>query len=218
MPKVVITEFTFDNIDQEKKVLEPLREGRPARALPLTDDEREALRPYPLLTLKPVLYVANVGETDLPAGTNRWTDALAAALVTEGDADMVSVCSAIEAELSELDDEHRAEFLEHLGLEERGLDRLVRAAYQLLGLITFFTSGEKESRAWTVRRGARAPEAAGVIHSDFQRGFIRAETVDFETFAAAGSWKDARDRGLVRSEGKEYAVKDADIMLFRFNV
>lgn len=201
-----------------KKVLEPLREGRPARSVPLTDDDRDALRPYPLLTLKPVLYVANVGEEDLPASTNPWTDAVAAALVTEGDADMVSVCSAIEAELSELDEEHRAEFLEHLGLEERGLDRLVRAAYQLLGLITFFTSGEKESRAWTVRRGARAPEAAGVIHSDFERGFIRAETVDFDTFAAAGSWKDARDRGLVRSEGKEYAVRDADIMLFRFNV
>ena len=201
-----------------KKVLVPLHEGRPARAAGLTDEEKETLRPYPLLTLKPILYVANVGEEDLPGGTNRWTEALAETIRSEGDAEMVSVCSAIEAELSELDDEHRAEFLEHLGLEERGLDRLVRAAYHLLGLITFFTSGEKESRAWTVRRGARAPEAAGVIHSDFERGFIRAETVDYPTFAEAGSWKGARERGLVRSEGKEYAVQDADIMLFRFNV
>lgn len=201
-----------------RKVLQPLHQGRPARSAPLTDDDREALRPYPLLTLKPILYVANVGEEDLPTGTNRWTEALAEAIRGEGDAEMVSVCSAIEAELSELDQEHQAEFLEHLGLEERGLDRLVRAAYHLLGLVTFFTSGEKESRAWTVRRGARAPEAAGVIHSDFERGFIRAETVDFETFAQAGSWKEARERGLIRSEGKEYRVEDADILLFRFNV
>lgn len=201
-----------------KKVLAPLHAGFPARAADLTPDDRVALRPYPLLTLKPILYVANVGEEDLPAGTNRWAEAVAEAIRGEGNAEMVSVCSAIESELSELDAEHRVEFLEHLGLEERGLDRLVRAAYHLLGLITFFTSGEKESRAWTVRRGSRAPQAAGEIHSDFERGFIRAETVDYASFVAAGSMKEARERGSVRSEGKEYVVQDADIMLFRFNV
>lgn len=131
---------------------------------------------------------------------------------------MVAVCSAIEAELAELDAEHRAEFLAELGLAERGLDRLIHAAYHLLGLITFFTTGEQESRAWTVRSGARGPEAAGTIHSDFERGFIRAETVAYEMFRRAGSWKAARDKGMLRSEGKAYVVQDADIMLFRFNV
>jgi GTP-binding protein YchF len=201
-----------------RKVLVPLHAGRPARSVELTDEERQALKPYPLLTLKPVLYVANVGEGDLPGGTNRYTDAVAAAIVSEGDAEMVVVCSAMEAELAELDDEHRDEFLAELGLQERGLDRLIRGAYHLLGLITFFTTGEKESRAWTVARGSRAPQAAGAIHSDFERGFIRAETIAHDDFREAGSWKAARDRGLLRSEGKEYLVRDADIMLFRFNV
>jgi len=200
------------------KVLVPLHEGRPARKAELTEEDRQLLRPVPLLTLKPVLYVANVGEEDLPHGTNRYAEAVAASIGEEGDAEMVTVCSAIEAELAELDDEHRGEFLADLGLEERGLDRLIRGAYHLLGLITFFTTGEKESRAWTVARGSRAPQAAGAIHSDFERGFIRAETIGHADFLAAGSWKSARDRGLLRSEGKEYLVQDADIMLFRFNV
>jgi GTP-binding protein YchF len=201
-----------------KKVLTPLHHGLPARTAVLTDEDRVALKPYPMLTMKPVLYVANVGEEDPPAGENRWTRELAETIRAQGDAEMVAVCSSIEAELSELDEEHRSEFLEHLGLAERGLDRLIRAAYHLLGLITFFTAGEKESRAWTVPRGSRAPQAAGAIHSDFERGFIRAETVAYEAFAGAGSWKEARDRGMVRSEGKEYPVQDADVMLFRFNV
>jgi len=198
--------------------LVPLCEGKPARKADLTEEERQVLRPYPLLTLKPVLYVANVGEGDLPGGTNRYTDAVASAIENEGDAEMVTVCSAMEAELAQLDEEHLGEFLAELGLKERGLNRLIRGAYHLLGLITFFTTGEKESRAWTVARGSRAPQAAGAIHSDFERGFIRAETIGHETFLAAGSWKVARDRGLLRSEGKEYLVQDADIMLFRFNV
>jgi hypothetical protein len=128
------------------------------------------------------------------------------------------VCSKIEAELAELEPEERQEFLADLGLREGGLDRLIHAAYQLLGLVTFFTTGENESRAWTVRRGATAPEAGGTIHSDFQRGFIRAETIDYETYVEAGSMKAARERGLIRSEGKDYVVEDADILLFRFNV
>lgn len=195
-----------------------LSEGRPVRAGDLTPDDVKLLRPYQLLTMKPILYVANVGEEDLPSGTNAWTEALAEAIREEGDSEMVSVCSAIEAEMSELDDEHRLEFLQELGLDESGLDRLVHSAYHLLGLITFFTTGENESRAWTVRHGSKAPAAAGTIHSDFERGFIRAETIAFETFVEAGSWKSARDRGLLRSEGKDYTVQDADILLFRFNV
>jgi GTP-binding protein YchF len=201
-----------------RKALDPLQEGHPVRTATLSDEDVAILRQYQLLTMKPVLYVANVGEEDLPSGRNRWTEALEAAIGPEGEAEMVAVCSAMEAELAELDDGARTEFLEHLGLHERGLDRLIHAAYHLLGLITFFTTGEKESRAWTVRRGTRAPEAAGAIHSDFERGFIRAETVGYETFARAGSWKSARDQGLLRSEGKDYVVEDADIMLFRFNV
>jgi ribosome-binding ATPase YchF (GTP1/OBG family) len=168
--------------------------------------------------MKPILYVTNVGEDDLPEGTNRWTEALEAAIREESDAEIVPVCSKIEAELAELEPAERTEFLRELGLEEGGLDRLIHAAYHLLGLITFFTTGENESRAWTIRRGTRAPGAAGAIHSDFERGFIRAETIDYPTYVRVGSLKAARDEGLIRSEGKEYVVQDADILLFRFNV
>jgi ribosome-binding ATPase YchF (GTP1/OBG family) len=168
--------------------------------------------------MKPILYVANVGEADLPEGSNRWTDALAAAIAEEGGEELVPVCSAIEAELAELDDGERQEFLAELGVEERGLDRFVHGAYHLLGLITFFSTGDKETRAWTIRRGTRAPQAAGTIHTDFERGFIRAETISWDTFVHAGSMKSARDQGLVRSEGKDYVVQDGDVLLFRFNV
>lgn len=177
------------------------------------------LRSFQLLRGKPVLYVTNVSEADLPSGENRWTQALRAVVAAEEPhAQVLPVCSSIEAELSELDEEAREEFLSDLGLEEPGLHRLIRATYELLGLRTFFTSGEKESRAWTVPLGATAPQAAGVIHSDFERGFIRAETVGYNDFVGAGSWKAAREKGLVRSEGKEYRVEDGDILLFRFNV
>ncbi|MFQ5538059.1 MAG: redox-regulated ATPase YchF [Gemmatimonadota bacterium] len=198
--------------------LEPLAQGHPVRSAGLSEEDLKILKPYQLLTAKPVLYVANVGEGDLPAGENAWTRALEEALSREGGGEIVSVCSAIEAEIAALEPEDRAEFLGDLGLEESGLDRLVHASYHLLGLITFFTTGENQSRAWTVRRGARAPEAAGVIHSDFERGFIRAETIAYDTFVEAGSWKTAREAGLIRSEGKDYEVRDGDIMLFRFNV
>jgi hypothetical protein len=201
-----------------RKAQVPLEEGRPVRSAELSDAERDLLRQYQLLTLKPILYVTNVGEGDLPEGTNDWTRALQEAIRGESDAEIVPVCSKIEAELAELEPEERQEFLADLGLREGGLDRLIHAAYHLLGLVTFFTTGENESRAWTVRRGATAPEAAGTIHSDFQRGFIRAETIDYQTYVEAGSMKAARDRGLIRSEGKEYVVEDADILLFRFNV
>jgi len=190
----------------------------PLRRAELTAEERAILRRIQPLTEKPMLYVANIGEDDLPDGRNEWTARLAEAMHEEDAEEMVSVCSAMEAELAELDAPERAEFLEAMGLRERGLDRFVRSAYHLLGLITFFTTGPKESRAWTIRRGARAPEAAGLIHSDFERGFIRAKTIGYDEFIELGSLKAARNQGRIRSEGKDYVVEDGDILLFRFNV
>lgn len=203
-----------------EKALDALTSGRPLRSLELADDDRQILKGFQLLTAKPVLYVANVSEDDLPEGENAWTAALRKA-VDEGAGgreQVVTICSAIESELAELDAEERDLFLADLGLEETGLNRLIRAAYDLLGLATFFTTGENESRAWTIRTGSTAPEAAGTIHTDFERGFIRAETIHVEEFERVGSWKDARDQGVLRSEGRSYVVKDGDIMLFRFNV
>ncbi|MDH5590801.1 MAG: redox-regulated ATPase YchF [Gemmatimonadota bacterium] len=201
-----------------RAALEPLSEGKAIRLAEIAEEHRVTLQQFQLLTAKPVLYVANVGEEDLPEGRNAWTEQVERVLAEERDGEMVSVCSAIESELAELEVDERDEFLADLGLDERGLDRFIRGAYHLLGLITYFTTGEKESRAWTVRRGAKAPEAAGVIHSDFEKGFIRAETIGYEAFLGLGSMKECRDKGLIRSEGKEYVVKDGDILLFRFNV
>lgn len=195
-----------------------LQEGRPARAVELGDQERQMASELQLLTSRPVLYVANVAEEDLPDPDGEGVRALRAVVEGRQDEGVVPVSCAIESELAELPGEERQAFLESLGLEEPGLNRLIHAAYDLLGLITFFTSNENETRAWTVPRGTRAPEAAGEIHSDFQQGFIRAETISFEAFDRVGSMKAARDRGLVRSEGKDYVVQDGDIILFRFNV
>jgi ribosome-binding ATPase len=196
-----------------------LAEGRPLRGLEVAGEDRALLRSFHLLTVKPVLYVANVSEEDLPDGENRWTSGLREILdEEEPEAGLVSVCSSIEAELAELDPDERQAFLEDLGLEEPGLHRLIHATYDVLGLITFFTSGDKETRAWTVERGTRAPRAAGVIHSDFERGFIRAETIAFEDFDRVGSLKVAREEGIYRSEGKDYVVRDGDLITFRFNV
>jgi GTP-binding protein YchF len=201
------------------RLQDALSRGFAGRTVELSDAEKSLARSFHLLTTKPVLYVANVSEEDMVAGGNAWVDAVRQALVEEGSgAGLVIVCSSIEAELALLEPSERIEFLSDLGLEEAGLDRLIRAAYDLLGLITNFSSGEKESRAWTIPRGARAPEAAGVIHTDFERGFIRAETVGLEDFLRVGSMKAAKEQGLVRSEGKEYVVRDGDILLFRFNV
>ena len=208
---------------QEKVVLDKalaaLEQGRPVLSVPLTDDERPILKGFQLLTTKPVLYVANVGEDDLPDAENDWTRALRGVVAQsdEGEA-VVSICSALESELSEMEPDDRLLFLEDLGLTETGLNRLIRAAYELLGLVTFFTTGENESRAWTIHVGSTAPQAAGTIHSDFERGFIRAETIHVDGFESVGSWKAAREQGVLRSEGKSYTVVDGDIMLFRFNV
>lgn len=160
----------------------------------------------------------NVGEGDLPEGENAHSLAARAVIEGKGDSAAVSVSSRVEAELADLDAEDRRDFLDDLGIAERGLDRMIRGSYELLNLITFFTTGEQESRAWTLRKGSKAPQAAGEIHTDFERGFIRAETIHYDAFVEVGSWKNARDAGQLRSEGKEYLVNDGDIMLFRFNV
>jgi hypothetical protein len=204
----------------EAKLLQTLQavlaEGRPARAVVPTEEERPAYRSFNLLTAKPVLYAANVLEHEITSG-NRYVDALKAAIAVDKEqADIVVFSGKVEAELSELPLEDRAEFLSALGVTESGLDRLAKAAYHLLGLQSFFTAGEKEVRAWTIHQGDRAPQAAGVIHSDFEKGFIRAETVSFPEFVRLNGWKAAREQGLARAEGKEYVVQDGDVMLFRF--
>ncbi|HSK20494.1 MAG TPA: redox-regulated ATPase YchF [Longimicrobiales bacterium] len=197
-----------------------LSEGQPARRVSLGNEEdARLLRQMNLLTAKREIYVANVAESDLPSGENALVDRLREAIAADAeDAQVVPLSARIEAELLHLEKDERALFLDELGLEEPGLYRLIRAGYELLGLISFFTAGEKEVRAWTIRRGARAPQAAGEIHTDFERGFIRAETLAFADFEREGSQKAAREKGLVRSEGKEYIVQDGDILLFRFNV
>jgi len=206
----------------EARLLERLKEalsaGQPARMVVPTDEEAAACRSFNLLTTKPVLYAANVNEDDAAAG-NALVERLRAAIAASGEpAEVVIFSARVEMELAELAPEDRAEFLQSLGLAESGLDRLAHAAYHLLGLRSFFTAGEKEVRAWTIHAGDTAPVAAGVIHSDFERGFIRAETVAYDDFVRAGGWKGAREKGLVRSEGKEYVVQDGDVLLFRFNV
>ncbi|MGH7445551.1 MAG: redox-regulated ATPase YchF [Longimicrobiales bacterium] len=195
-------------------------EGKPARLVETrNDDEARLLRTYNLLTAKRELYVANIAESDLPAGENAYVHRLREAIAADGEpAEVVPLSARIEAELIDLEPDERSAFLEELGLAEPGLHRLIRAGYALLDLISYFTAGEKEVRSWTIRRGTRAPAAAGEIHTDFERGFIRAETLGWEDFVAAGSQKDAREKGLMRSEGKDYVVQDGDILLFRFNV
>ena len=200
-----------------EKIRDGLAEGIPVRAIiTLTEDERAALPHWQLLTAKPVLYVCNVGEADAAKG-NAHTEAVAAKAHMEG-TDMVIVSAAIEAEIATLDVEERREFLTELGLEEAGLARMIQAGYRLLNLITFFTAGEKEARAWTVVKGARAPQAAGVIHSDFERGFIRAETISYADYIKYESEAGAKEAGKLRIEGADYQAQDGDIFHFRFNV
>ena len=197
------------------RVREHLNEGKPARSLGLTSDESALLRDLFLLTMKPVLYVANVREDGFT--DNPHLDAVRARAATEG-AEVVPVCAAIEEELAQLDDGDKQAFLDDMGLDEPGLNRLIRGAYRLLGLQTYFTAGEKEVRAWTVKVGATAPQAAGVIHTDFERGFIRAETIGYDDYIKYRGESGARDAGRLRLEGKEYAVKEGDVLHFRFNV
>ena len=199
------------------QTLDLLRASKPARLTqPKDAEEEKALRRAQLLTAKPVLYVCNVDEGDAATG-NALSQRVAEKAEAEG-AVAVVISAAIEAEIATLPEEERDAFLSDLGLHETGLNRMIHAAYQLLGLITFYTAGPKEARAWTVHKGARAPEAAGEIHTDFERGFIRAETIGYDDFIAFGGEAGARDAGKLRSEGKDYVVHDGDVMLFRFNV
>jgi GTP-binding protein YchF len=202
-----------------ERAYEALGNGQGLWQLAMSEEEHARLAPLALLTAKPVLYAANVSDAELTGEEGAHLRALRDAVRQSGEhAEIVPFSAKIEAELAELPAEDRGEFLASLGLASAGLDRLIRASYALLGLETYFTAGEPEVRAWTVHRGDTAPVAAGVIHSDFQRGFIRAETVAYDDFIAHGGWKGAREKGAVRSEGKEYVVHDGDVMLFRFNV
>lgn len=198
------------------KVREALNHGKSALSCDLSPEERLILRDLHLITDKPVLYVANVSEDDL-SGNHPFVEQVRVHAQTEG-AEFVIICGKIEAEIAELSEDEKIDFLQDLGLEESGLDRMIHAGYKLLGLITYFTAGVKEVRAWTIPIGAKAPQAAGVIHTDFEKGFIRAEVIAYDDFIACRGEAGAKEKGLMRLEGKEYVVRDGDLMHFRFNV
>jgi GTP-binding protein YchF len=199
-----------------QKLREVLGAGKPARVAELDEDERAAARDLFLITMKPMLYVANVDEAGIANG-NAYTELVEKRAAEEG-SEVVRICGAMEAEIAQLEPEERKEFLAEIGLEEPGLNRLIHAAYRLLGLITYFTSGVQEVRAWTIKRGTKAPGAAGVIHSDFERGFIKADAYHCEDLFTYGSEQAVKEKGLLKSEGKEYVVRDGDILFFKFNV
>jgi ribosome-binding ATPase len=199
-----------------EKAKDAADKGTPLRAVDFNDAERESLRELNLITLKPVLYVANVGESDLGMETPLLQKVRAIAAEKKGE--MVVICGELEAQISDLPPAERADFLKEMGLDEPGLNILIRAAYKLLNLETFFTAGPKEARAWTIERGSKGPQAAGKIHSDFERGFIRAETIAYDDYITLGGEQPAKAAGKMRSEGKDYVVQDGDVILFRFNV
>lgn len=201
-----------DRLDRMKAWLES---GKPLRSMPMDEEFKAFSEEQFLLTSKPVIYVANVDESGI-AG-NAYTEKVREAAAAEG-AECIVLCAKLEEDLSELDDEERVMFMSEYGLEESGLDKLVKASYKLLGLISYLTAGEKETRAWTIVKGTKAPQAAGKIHSDFEKGFIRAEIVDYETLLECGSFAAAKEKGKVRSEGKDYVMRENDVVLFRFNV
>lgn len=207
---------------QEVELLERVKEAlyndMPARSVELSDEERLIIRDLHLLTLKPVLYAANVSEDGVTDADNNPYVQQVREFAAAENAAVVPISAKVEAEIAELEGEDKAMFLEELGLAESGLNRLIKAAYSLLGLYTYFTAGVQEVRAWTIRKGMKAPQAAGVIHSDFERGFIRAEVVSYDDLLAAGSMNGAKERGQLRLEGKDYVVQDGDVMHFRFNV
>lgn len=206
-------------LDLLKKIADFLGNGQSARAMDLSEDEAEYVKSLDLLSYKPIIYAANVSEDEAGAGEeNQYVQAVREFAAAEG-AGVVVICAKIEAEMSELDDEEKAMFLEELGIEESGLDKLVKASYDLLDLISFLTAGEPEVRAWTIKRGTKAPGAAGKIHTDFEKGFIRAETIAYDKLIeCGGNLATAKEKGVIRSEGKEYIVKDGDVMHFLFNV
>ncbi len=200
------------------RLKDALEHNQMANSVEFNKEEEPIVRGLFLLTRKPMLYVANIGEEDVANPTDNPYLSQVQALAESQGAQVVPVCASLEEEIAVLDDEEKALFLEEYDMEESGLDKLIQAAYSLLGLGTYFTAGEKEVRAWTFKKGMKAPQAAGVIHTDFERGFIRAETVSYDDLMASGSMAKAKENGLYRSEGKEYVVQDGDIMLFRFNV
>mgnify|MGYP004612687913 FL=1 len=203
--------------DTWKKVRDALQDGKPARSLEYTDEELEIVRDGFLLTMKPILYVANVSEDQLLDENDANVNSVKE-YAKQDKAEVIKLCVKIEEELSSLDGDDKKEMLEALGLEESGLDKVIKASYDLLGLMSFLTAGEPEVRAWTIKKGTKAPQAAGKIHSDIERGFIRAEIVSYDDLMREGSMTAAKEKGLVRSEGKEYIMQDGDIVLFKFNV
>lgn len=202
-----------------EKLYTHLESGKPARTLECTDDEKQIMQGWFLLTTKPVIYAANISEDDLGKDENQipYVQKVRAVAADEN-AGVIVISAAIEQDIASMNPDEKKEFLDELGIGQSGLDRLITASYDLLGLISFLTAGEDECRAWTIKKGTKAPQAAGKIHTDFEKGFIRAEIVPFETLAELGSMNACREKGLVRSEGKEYVMKDGDITLFRFNV
>jgi hypothetical protein len=205
-----------DEVDFLLRVKQALEQGAGVRGIAMTEDEQRVLGECHLLTDKPVLYVANVAEDDL-AGEHPAVARVRELAEREG-AGLVVICGSIEAEIAELDEEEKSGFLAGMGLEESGLDRLIRSGYEMLGLITYFTAGKKEVRAWTIPAGTKAPQAAAVIHTDFEKGFIRAEVIAYDDYVVAGGEAGAKEKGLMRLEGKEYVARDGDVMHFRFNV
>lgn len=196
-----------------KKIKQSLASGEPIRNLNFSPEEKDLVAPWGFLTFKPVLYVANVDESGNPGEFKKITQ-----YAQKEGSQAIAICAKLEGELKDLPEKEAQEYYCHLGIGERGLDQFIRASYQMLDLITFFTAGEKEARAWTVHKGAVAPEGAGKIHSDIQRGFIAAEVVSFDDFVACGSWAKAREKGRLRTEGKAYAMREGDVVIFRFNV
>ncbi|MGN0601772.1 MAG: redox-regulated ATPase YchF [Oscillospiraceae bacterium] len=206
-------------VDFLEKLLAHLEDGKPARSFPMNDDEIALLKDTPLLSLKPVIYAANMSEDDFinSIDTNPHYKTVCGIAQKEGSA-VLPICAQIEAEIADMSDDDKAMFLSELGLEISGLNRIIKEGYALLGLISFLTAGQPEVRAWTITKGTKAPQAAGKIHTDFEKGFIRAEVVSFEDLMACGSMTAAKEKGLVRLEGKDYVMQDGDIVLFRFNV
>lgn len=203
-------------IDLLKKIQSHLNENKPVRSLFLTDEERALLQIYPFLTAKKVLYLANIGEEDLPGMNNLYVERVRAYALAEGN-EVVPICAKLESELAQLEEKDRQELLESLGLKEPGLNRLIKAAFKMLGLINFLTTGEQETRAWTIKAYTKAPEAAGKIHGDLQKGFIRAEVVSFDDMVKYGNRNGTREAGRLRSEGKDYVVQDGDVIVFLHN-
>ena len=208
-----------NEVDFLERLVKEMEQGKTARACEISEEEKEYLKDVALLTIKPVIYACNMGENDFVDGidNNKFYNTVKEIAAKEG-AETFPICAEMEAQIAELDPDEKEMFLEDIGLEKSGLDRLIKKSYSLLGLISYLTAGKPEVRAWTIKKGTKAPQAAGKIHTDFERGFIRAEVVSFDDLMACGSMTVAKEKGLVRSEGKDYVMNDGDIVLFRFNV